>query len=397
MIGTADADPLHEPMPDANPYQRTVQIVEQIYRATVDPEVWSEVAASLSREMGGAAVGIALSFPMFGPPGRFYDSGFLPEWKPHFEEHFERDFPWKPGLETHFVGRFARGDEVFPDARVASTDFYRKWMAPQGFAPVGPLFHMIDVKDMRQIAGVAIYRREDSRPFDDDDLAFCNRFVPHLARAYEIYKALGGAQRARLALAEVVDRLPTGVLLIDSGGRVLVRNRAADRLLAFEDGFAIEDGMPRASDARDDAALRQLLEAALAPTRGATRENEGVMALSRPSGRRPYTVFVTPLLEVPYEPMTTDAVAALFVSDPDSVPITTVGVLQTLYGLTPAEAELVQLLARGYALDEAASLRCVSVHTARSQLKHVFAKTDTKRQGELVRLVLTGIASVDDT
>jgi DNA-binding CsgD family transcriptional regulator len=54
------------------------------------------------------------------------------------------------------------------------------------------------------------------------------------------------------------------------------------------------------------------------------------------------------------------------------------------------------LLAEGHALEEVASRRAVTINTARSQLKQVFAKTDTRRQGELVRLVLTGVASLGD-
>ena len=71
-------------------------------------------------------------------------------------------------------------------------------------------------------------------------------------------------------------------------------------------------------------------------------------------------------------------------------------VLETIYSLTHSEAELVRLLSQGMSLEEAAEARGVSIHTARSHLKHVFAKTDTRRQGELVRLVLTGVASLAD-
>jgi DNA-binding CsgD family transcriptional regulator len=36
------------------------------------------------------------------------------------------------------------------------------------------------------------------------------------------------------------------------------------------------------------------------------------------------------------------------------------------------------------------------LNTVRSQLKQVFAKTDTNRQGQLMRLVLTGVAGIQD-
>jgi DNA-binding CsgD family transcriptional regulator len=36
------------------------------------------------------------------------------------------------------------------------------------------------------------------------------------------------------------------------------------------------------------------------------------------------------------------------------------------------------------------------MNTARSHLKHAFAKTGTSRQGELVRLMLSGIGSIGD-
>ncbi len=56
-----------------------------------------------------------------------------------------------------------------------------------------------------------------------------------------------------------------------------------------------------------------------------------------------------------------------------------------------------QLLSQGFSLDEAAQQRGVTINTARSQLKQVFSKTDTRRQGELMRLVLTGVASIRDS
>ncbi len=63
--------------------------------------------------------------------------------------------------------------------------------------------------------------------------------------------------------------------------------------------------------------------------------------------------------------------------------------LGTRYGLTPSELKLARLLAQGYSLKESADLQGVSINTVRSHLAHLFSKTETKRQSQLVRLILS--------
>ncbi len=135
----------------------------------------------------------------------------------------------------------------------------------------------------------------------------------------------------------------------------------------------------------------------VSPEPGHEVEAGGFLTVTRPSGRRSFVVMVTPLLDAPPGAQDHDAVAALFIADPDSVRISAREILQGLYALTPAEAELVQLLSQGHTLEQAATARGVTINTARSQLKQVFAKTDTNRQGELVRLVMTGVASLSES
>jgi DNA-binding CsgD family transcriptional regulator len=58
------------------------------------------------------------------------------------------------------------------------------------------------------------------------------------------------------------------------------------------------------------------------------------------------------------------------------------------FRLTPSEAKLACIIARGAPPDIAARELKISRETARNQLKSVFAKTDTHRQSELVALLL---------
>ena len=63
-------------------------------------------------------------------------------------------------------------------------------------------------------------------------------------------------------------------------------------------------------------------------------------------------------------------------------------ILAKTFHLTPAEAKLACIIARGAPPDIAARELKISRETARNQLKAVFAKTDTHRQSELVALLL---------
>jgi DNA-binding CsgD family transcriptional regulator len=61
--------------------------------------------------------------------------------------------------------------------------------------------------------------------------------------------------------------------------------------------------------------------------------------------------------------------------------------LARIFGLTPAEARLAAVIAGGLSPEQAAEGLGISTVTARNQLRAIFAKTDTHRQGELVALL----------
>lgn len=59
-----------------------------------------------------------------------------------------------------------------------------------------------------------------------------------------------------------------------------------------------------------------------------------------------------------------------------------------IFGLTKAEAKLTLAIVNGMTASEYADQNGVSINTAYSQIKEVLAKTGTRRQAELVKLVL---------
>ncbi len=84
--------------------------------------------------------------------------------------------------------------------------------------------------------------------------------------------------------------------------------------------------------------------------------------------------------------------ALIFVTDPEREHVVPSQVLQRLYGLTGAESEMAMLIAQGHGLAYAAEQLRVTLNTAKTHQRQIFAKTGVHRQAELVRLLLTNLA-----
>ena len=192
---------------------------------------------------------------------------------------------------------------------------------------------------------------------------------------------------------EVLDSLSFGVLLIDAAFRVIALNRAAADIVGAGDGFGIDrGGRCRAGTSGQDATLARLIRKATETGDGKGTGSGGALALPRPSGLRPYAVLVAPLREGPFELGINRPAAVVFVSDPECRPQPPAEFLAQFYGLTPAEARLAEQLLAGASIKEAAEQLQVAERTARWTLGQVFTKTGTRRQSELIRLVLSGPA-----
>jgi len=375
--------------------ERAHKLIDRIYAAALDPDVWQEVVAGVSEIFGGAPtlMGFAVADDP-APTGPRFSIGIDETLQPSFMEHMFRDTPWSVRHHYAYMDHWGSIEEVLGHVNVATTALYTEWLKPQGFAAEWPTGHSLFNARGEPVGGFGVFRREGDPEFDAAQLSEADLLVPHLRRAIEVFQTLHGTRHVHLALAEAIDRLPTGLILIDRKRRVVVQSKGAERIIAADDGFRIDRGGPSAADARENAQLQKLIADALEAQAGHEIRAAGFVAVSRPSGERAYAVMVTPLLAAPGRGAVSDAVVALFVADPSARLVTAPEVLTELYQLTHSEAELVRLLAGGLSLDEAAAKRGVSLNTARSHLKHAFAKTETSRQGELVRLIISGVGQI---
>lgn len=229
-------------------------------------------------------------------------------------------------------------------------------------------------------------RRKGPAPWDAEML---RQVAPHLRRSFELHNQFLTLNMQQAATRHVLDHFPVGVILVDAQGRVLTMNSSAAAIIELEDGIAVDRLGVHANSSQETATLRGLIATAARAGNGRDIERGGAMMIERPSALRSLWVLVAPLAGNRSKDETLPSVVALFVSDPDRRHEIPVDALERFFGLTPAELRLLEALVNGKSLEEASEEFHVSKNTLRTQLHQIFRKTDTSRQSEVIKLVLS--------
>ncbi len=194
---------------------------------------------------------------------------------------------------------------------------------------------------------------------------------------------------ARDAAAGALDCLRRGLIVADERCAVLFANRTAERMLQERDGLIIQADGLHAARPQDSSGLRARIRQAARP--GADPASVSVLSLWRPSLKRVLLARVAPVMLTPTPMAPSISRAAVFLQDPAARPSIDEWALSRLFGLTRSESHLVGLLLNGMSLQEASAVQGITLNTARTHLKHVFLKTDTNRQTQLIAILIGSV------
>jgi DNA-binding CsgD family transcriptional regulator/PAS domain-containing protein len=236
-------------------------------------------------------------------------------------------------------------------------------------------------------AGVALHRTRRAGRYEPRDIKQFEVLHRHLKKALAIAFRLGSLGALQKLTAEWLDRNSAAVIFLDDRKRIVFANRRAQELQADADGIRLRAGEIALFQKQDDDRFQSLIARALSPT-ACPMSSGGAMRVHRPSGKRPYTVLVGPVAgKYPVLSSIRPAVC-LAITDAERQTPLPAARLQQVFGLTAAEARLAVLLATGQELRRAAEQLGITYGTARVALSQIFQKTDTRRQAELVRILL---------
>ena len=213
-----------------------------------------------------------------------------------------------------------------------------------------------------------------------------------LSPANKQFVELSSASEGPLQAAMyAMDMLRVGYLLISENGVVLSLNNVANGILGSQTCLNMQEGRLICKNSSDNSQLhKSVMKAAqvLSPSKNADVTCDPVhmlLPLDRQDAVLSMALF--PAHGSNHRSARENSNVVMVITLDDVAQILSESFLSSSFGMTRAEARLTQLLARGRTLQEAAECLCLSIHTIRSQLRAILAKTGARRQAELVSQV----------
>ena len=191
------------------------------------------------------------------------------------------------------------------------------------------------------------------------------------------------------ALDQAYSLFGIGVVFFDNEKNLLHMNELARVKLKLPEAFIlmerdlIHEVFDSYSRTKIENAIDQLLEI----------DDINEIRISLPTRDQKYSVMLQRLEKSAFGMDAAGVVMFIFepVSDNDSTSTD----IANIFGLTKAEARLTHAIAHGMTAAEYSEKHGISINTAYSQIKNILSKTGTRRQAELVKLVIQHSPSLD--
>ncbi|WP_205691936.1 helix-turn-helix transcriptional regulator [Caulobacter soli] len=235
-------------------------------------------------------------------------------------------------------------------------------------------------------AWLTLSRRK--REFAPEDDALMAALAPYLRAALASYVALERERMTASVANEAVRRMNFGWLTLDAEGRILDVDAHGQALLA--DGTVLTRGRGDKLAARDAAVGRDI--AAALKALGADRQSRPrAIVLSREPWLDMLLVKAAKVAAGATRPAPT---LVAYVHSDQWSSADRCEQLGQLFDLTPRQAGLALALSRGMSIAEAAAELGLSVESARTYSKRIYAKTGARGQADLVRFVHRSVLAI---
>ncbi|SDP18371.1 DNA-binding transcriptional regulator, CsgD family [Ralstonia sp. 25mfcol4.1] len=358
-------------------------LIGDVYDCALEPERWPSTCrtvADLCESTGGGICVHDLKQVR-------NDQLFVFGYEPKFLEALGSQFAESPMAAADVVSNVGDVNSLAREPRqLLESRFYREVLEPYGLRDI---IWFPALRTGGRMASLHASRGEKGPFYHQRDVELFRLISPHVCRALAISDALDIRALRSQMLEKTLDGLSAGVFLTARDGHVVYMNAAAERQVREGRAVCIAHNRLSAVLPEARAALESHIDAATQAASPAAWRDHSVAIPDGMGAGRGYVATLLPIesgersgILAPFA-----ASVAVFVQDPIQVPLMPGEAFARLHGLTGAELRVLLALSQGLGGMESAEMLGVSEPTVRTHLQHIFSKTGTTKQADLLLLL----------
>lgn len=367
-------------------------LIEQLYKAALSEEGWDTTLQQIRMLLGGAGILLFYRNEQTGGLEGFVQDCMPEEGLRDYAEHYIYVDPRVRQTIRAPEKKLLTDLQIVSESEMDRHEYY-DWLAGfDGFRYYIGTKLFVD-RNVSVLLAIQ-YTSKQHNLVVPETMTLLEAIIPHLENALRLNRQLKIQKTKVQGLLTVTDIQGNGVIILDANHKIIFQNQAAENLTSQKDGLFIKDGFLVAAESECNWRLNRALVQACRQIQIGTNQLSGMLQVERPTGKAPYSLLISPIFDQERYPGLKEPAALVALHDPSMVTDLPVERVAALYGLTPAEARLAVSISSGSSVRDYADRNSITENTVRTQLKQVFAKTETNGQVDLVRLLLSGPASL---
>ncbi|HEX5079627.1 MAG TPA: helix-turn-helix transcriptional regulator [Geminicoccaceae bacterium] len=359
-------------------------LISLIYDCALEPERWPDTLTYLRHALDFANASLSLVTLPSGEVLIDNMSSDDPIWierAPQSRKEVLEIWGGEEKVQTYPMGEPLVLSRVRPRSEWENSRYIQDWAKPHG---IHDILAIGLARDAATLGSLAFGRHTSAGEIEDLEVQAARLLAPHLRRAVAISRLLEARSVVAATFATALDTLGVAIVLTDADLRIVHANAAGQAMLASRDPIRREDGRLTLRATAAATALALAVRQAVENEAAIGQRGIGIPA-PRGDGA-PCLLHVLPLKRGELRPgLAPAAVAAIFVAPADSPP-PAAEAMAALFDLTAAETRVFEQIVAGRTVLETAEALGIEVTTTKTHLAHIFDKTGTHRQADLVRL-----------
>ncbi len=360
------------------------RLVQAIYQGPLEDKPWNGLLRLVSEQIPGAIASIVFRVPSQGDQGfiRHIDDGH--EWARIYDTHFSAKDPFTCLPENQVLSIW---DCVGEKALLAS-EYYEGFMQPLSVADVigFDIDGNANFDDGLDICfRLCLISEDKTGRFSESIKTVLSLIAKHLLLAARLHLQILKGRSMLVFMTQHLESLDVAAFAIEDNGNLLIANEAAAPFIKEADCFVADDQTLKLISATEQKKFMQAIDDCIDSYRLTGRcETWGLLVSSKKLG--PITIIIKPVPETLSYSYTRPVVFLMIYNHQRELVINH-KLLNSIYGLTSAECNLIDLLIQGEDIKDAAALLNITVNTARSHTKSIYSKTGINRQIDLINLI----------